>query len=191
MSYANLDNEEILRVAIAAINQDNHAEAISLLKFLLERDSSHVFANYLLAAEHAQIGMMDRAEDGFVKTVALAPDFVMSRFQLGQIYLVKGDVAAAKSTLEPLTQNVGLSSELSFFAKGLIALADDRIIDAIFALRSGLECEQDIPALADDMRRILDNLSTLDSGSEAVKDHAIVPPPANSVYLSGYAKSDN
>ncbi len=191
MSYANLDNEEILQVAISAINQDNHAEAISLLKFLLERDSNHVFANYLLAAEHAQIGMMDRAEAGFVKTVALAPEFVMSRFQLGQLYLVKGDVAAAKSTLEPLTQNIGLSSELSFYAKGLIALADERMTDAIFELRSGLECVQEIPALAGDMKRILDNLSDLDSDNEAVRDHAIVSPPPSSVYLSGYAKSDN
>ena len=83
MSYQNLDNEEILRLAISAIDQDNHVEAISLLKGLLERDSNHVFANYLLAAEHAQIGMDDRAEAGSSRTVALAPEFNITRFQIG------------------------------------------------------------------------------------------------------------
>ena len=158
MSYQNLDNEEILRLAISAIDQDNHVEAISLLKGLLERDSNHVFANYLLAAEHAQIGMDDRAEAGFSRTVALAPEFNIARFQLGQIHLVKGDNSAAKLALEPLTRISDQNQELSHYAKGLLALTDNNTEMAIADLQLGLACQHEIPALAADMQKIVDNL---------------------------------
>lgn len=158
MSYQNLDNEEILSLAISAIDQNNHLEAISLLKTLLERDPNHVFANYLLAAEHAQIGMVDRAEAGFARTVALAPEFNIARFQLGQIYLVKGDISAAKIALEPLTRSADQNQELSHYAKGLLALTDNNTEMAIADLQLGLACQHEIPALAADMQKIVDNL---------------------------------
>ena len=85
--YEKLDNAELLRLALDSINENRHPDALSMLKVMLERDSEHAFATYLLAAEHAQLGMMDRAEEGFERAVKLAPDFVMARFQLGQLYL--------------------------------------------------------------------------------------------------------
>jgi len=159
MNFDKLDNEEILRIALAAINQDNHVEAISLLKTLIDRDDNHVYANYLLAAEHAQIGMMDRAEVGFAKTVSLVPDFRIARFQLGQLYLTKGDVELVRKTLKPLVGCSESTLELSYFAKGLIAIVDGNFDVAISELQLGLNCEHEIPALADDMARILENIS--------------------------------
>jgi Flp pilus assembly protein TadD len=191
MSYDKLDNEELLRIALDAINQDRHADAVAMLKTLLERDASHVFATYLLAAEHAQLGMMDRAEEGFARTVALAPDFPMARFQLGQIELVKGDAEAAKRVLAPLTQlpaNVALSS----YARGLIAAANEDVAGAINELTAGLACEQEIPALADDMRRVLGNLSAIGSGEGIGRPEPVAAPSAAApMFLSNYGRSGN
>jgi Flp pilus assembly protein TadD len=191
MSYEKLDNEELLRIALDAINQDHHADAVAMLKTMLEREPSHVFGTYLLAAEHAQLGLMDRAEEGFERTVQLAPDFPMARFQLGQIYLVKGDAEAAKRVLSPLSQlpaNLALSS----YARGLVAAANEDIAGAMNELRTGLAFEQEIPALADDMRRVLANLQAIGQ-SESIGRIEPVPAPAAAtpMFLSNYGKSGN
>ncbi len=189
MSFEKLDNDELLRIALDAINQDKHADAVSMLKTLLERDSKHVFGTYLLAAEHAQLGMMDRAEEGFVKTVALAPDFPMARFQLGQLYLVKGDAELARNLLAPLAQ-LPAGQALSFYAKGLIAAANENVNEAIVQLQAGLDCEQDIPALAQDMQRVLSNLHAMTGGGGSSPStqttSASVP-----LFLSNYGKAGN
>ncbi len=160
MTYEKLDNDELLRIALDAVNHDHHADAVSMLKTLLERDPKHVFATYLLAAEHAQLGMMDRAEEGFRKTVQMAPDFPIARFQLGQMCLVQGNAAGAKAILAPLTE-LPATMALSNYAKGLIAAADENPGDAIRHLQDGLACAQDIPALAGDMRGVIDRLLAL------------------------------
>ena len=185
MTYDKLDNEELLRIALDAINHDHHADAVSLLKALLARDASHVYANYLLAAEHAQLGMIDRAEEGFRKTVALAPDFPMARFQLGQIQLTRGNGSQARSVLEPLTR-LPAGEALSAYARGLIAAADEDLGEAIHHLRTGLACEQDVPALAADMQRVLGNLTAMAGNDPAV---ASTPASLAPMYLSNYGRS--
>ena len=190
MTYDKLDNDELLRIALDAINQDRHADAVSMLKTLLERDSRHIFGTYLLAAEHAQLGMMDRAEEGFRKTVELAPDFPMARFQLGQLHLTKGDAASARAMLAPLA-DLPAGQALSGYAKGLIAAANEDVGEAVRQLQSGLACEQEIPALASDMQRVLDNLLALGGGIDPTPAPIGTPAAAAPMYLSNYGKSGN
>jgi len=188
MTYEKLDNDELLRIALDAINQNRHAEAVSLLKTLLERDPAHVFGTYLLAAEHAQLGMMDRAEEGFRRTVELAPDFPMGRFQLGQLYLTKGDGAAAKAVLAPLA-NQPADQALTGYSRGLIAAANEDAGEAIRQIRLGLNCPQEIPALTTDMQRVLDNLLAVAGGEPAPA--SLSPSSAAPLYLSNYDKAGN
>ncbi len=188
MTYEKLDNDELLRIALDAVNHDRHADAVGLLKTLLERDPRHVFGTYLLAAEHAQLGMMDRAEEGFARTVALAPEFPMARFQLGQMLLLRGRVEAARETLAPLEQ-LPAGQALPHYAKGLVAASEEDAAGAIADLQAGLACPQEIPALAGDMRRLIDNLQAI-AGSTPQAPVAPAPSAA-SLFLSGYGKSRN
>lgn len=196
MSYQKLDNEELLRLALDAVNQNHHAEAVSMLKTMLDREPSHVFATYLLAAEHAQLGMMDRAEQGFRRTVELAPEFPMARFQLGQMHMVKGDAAAARAMLSPLADPSN-SAALGCYARGLIAATNEDLDGAIQHLRAGLACEQEIPVLADDMRRVLANLTSVGSGSSSSPGLQSLPEPLSTnpaaapMLLSNYGRSDS
>jgi Flp pilus assembly protein TadD len=186
MSYDKLDNEELLRISLDTINQDRHADAVAMLKTLLEREPAHVFATYLLAAEHAQLGMMDRAEEGFRRTVELAPDLPMARFQLGQIHLVKGDGNSAKALLAPIAE-LPAQVALSGYAKGLIAAANEDVAEAMAQLRAGLACEQEIPALAEDMQRVLANLAAL-GGTPIAAAEPANPSIAAPMFLSNYGR---
>ena len=184
-SYDKLDNEELLRLALEATNRQHHADAVAMLKTMLEREPDHLFATYLLAAEHAQMGLMEREEEGFKRTVELGPDFQIARFQLGQIHLTKGDSAAAKAVLAPLSQ-LPADKALGGYARGLIAATDEDLATAIAQIEAGLACDQEIPALAEDMRRMLGNLRSFDGGAPGPT--ASSPTPATPLFLSKYGK---
>jgi tetratricopeptide (TPR) repeat protein len=182
MTYPKLDNEELLRHSLEAIDNDRHADAVAMLKTLLERDAEHMFATYLLAAEHAQLGMMDRAEEGFRRAVALGPEFPMARFQLGQVCLSRGDAAAAMEALAPLAE---LPSGLALreYALGMMAAAQENIGEAIARIQAGLACPQEIPALAADMERVLGNLESQAGGATRAGASGSTAP----LFLSNYA----
>lgn len=180
MAYEKLDSEELLRFALDAINTGRDAESVELLKTLLEREPGNAHGQYLLAAQHAQLGMMDRAEAGFRKAVAAAPDLAMARFQLGQLLLVKGAVDEARAVMVELAA-APAGQVLGAYARGLIAAASEDIAGAIAELQAGLACPQDIPVLAEDMRRLLERLG----GSEPPPPSGGMPSP---MFLSGYGR---
>lgn len=183
---ANLDNEELLRLALDAIGKGDHANAMSMLKTLIERDPNNLHGNYLLAAEHAQIGMMDRAETGFRRAVELGPDFPMARFQLGQLLLLKGDNPGASEVFAPLAQSSD-ETALTAYARGMKAAADNDGAEAVRQFQIGLGRNQDIPVLATDMQRALDNLLAAGLGEAAPQTGT--PAGAAPLYLSNYGKS--
>ena len=180
MIHQKLDNEELLRLALDAMNTGRDAESLELLRSLLERDPGNVHARYLLAAQHAQLGMMDRAEEGFRAVVASAPELEVARFQLGQLLLVKGQLDDARAAFAPLA-TASNGQALGSYARALTAASFEDIGTAISELEQGLSCVQDIPALAGDMRRLLEQL-----GGQPPRE-----PPAGSpapLFLSGYGR---
>jgi hypothetical protein len=181
MNYENLDNEELLRLSLEAINGNRDAEAISMLKLMLSRDPGHLHATYLLAAQHAQIGMFDRAESGMRAVVAESPDFAIARFQLGQLLTMKGAVDESREVLSPLFAGEGA---LSAYARGMAALSGEDVATGIRELELGLTLPQEIPALAADMQRLRDNLLQQQAASNDAS--ANVAPTSAPIYLAGY-----
>lgn len=186
MAYDRLSNDELLRIALEHIQGDRTAAAIEVLKVILERDTGHVFATYLLAAEHAQLGMLDEAERGFGRAVELAPDFDIARFQWGQIFLSRGEAAAARSALQPLAAK-DAGDALCFYARGLIAAAEEDAPVAIAELERGLACPQDIPALESDMRRLAETLGAVAPGGSSEATVSVAVP----VHLTKYGQAAN
>ena len=187
MTYAILDNDELLRLALDAMNTGKDADAMVMLKTLVERDPRNAYGQYLLAAQHARMGLMDRAEAGFRAAVGNGLELPVARFQLGQLLLVKGDSAEAKATLEPLATSD--DHALAAYARALMAAADENAQAAISQLNEGLALPQTIPALGADMQRLLGNLQSLPDQGEA--DHAAAGnTPAASMYLSNYGRQN-
>jgi len=180
MHFDKLDNDELLRLSLDAIKNGRDADSVVMLKTLLERDPRHLFGQYLLAAQHAQLNMVDRAEDGFRAVVAQAPDFGIARFQLAQLLLLKGEAVEARELLRPV---VAQQDSLGAYARAL-SVADDDVAGAIRELDAGLAMPQEIPALADDMQRVRNQLA------QHVGTSAGSPPGATpaSMFLTGYGR---
>jgi predicted Zn-dependent protease len=181
MNFDNLDNEELLRLSLDAINAGRDSEAISMLKQMLSREPGHLHATYLLAAQHAQIGLFDRAESGFRTVVAQAPDFAIARFQLGQLLTMKGTGDEAREVLAPLSSG---DNALAAYARGMSALAAGDAQSGVRELEQGLTLPQEIPALMGDMQRLRDNLmQSMAAESIPAPLSEVSPAP---VYLAGY-----
>ena len=177
--YDKLDNEELLRLALDAVNGGRDAESMDLLKTLLERDPDHLFGRYLLAAQHMQVGMVDRAEAGLRDVVARAPEFAIARFQLAQVFLVKGEAQEAQAAFAPLALQ---DDALGAYARGLGAVAREDLATAIAELHAGLAMPQGIPALASDMQRLVERLQSATGVESAPAE------PAVARFLSGYGR---
>jgi len=172
MEYQALENEELLRLSLNAIADRRDAEAMDLAKTLLMRDPEHLHARYLLAAHHAQLGMVDEAEAGLRRVVADPASLPIARLQLGQLLLSVGKNAEAATVLEPLRAR---NEDLGAFSSALIALSHGDRRACVDAIEAGLGMEQQIPALAADMRRLRDALG---------EEQTIPASPAR--LLSGY-----
>lgn len=185
MSYAILDNDELLRLALEAMNAGRDAESVVMLKTLTERDPWNAHGQYLLAAQHAQMGLVDRAEAGFKAAMDSGLELPVARFQYGQLLLLKGDNSAARQVLSGVPTDAG--DALGDYARALMACADEDIPAATGLLRSGLEKSQVIPALGEDMRRLLANLEARVGGTGATGTERAVPAGA-SLLLSNYGR---
>lgn len=158
MNYEKLDNEELLRLSVDALNNGREAEAVVMLKTLLEREPDNVHGLYLLAAQHAQLGMFDQAEAGFRRVISSGAALPIARFQFSQLLLLKGASEEASQVLTPLVEQ---SDALGAYARALSAAAREDLATSQSELLAGLSMPQDIPALAADMRRLQGQLSEL------------------------------
>lgn len=183
MNFDKLDQDELLRLALDALHHGRDADAVVMLKSMLEREPRHTYALHLLAAQHAQLGMFDRAEAGFRAAVSSAPDFPVARFQLAQLLVMKGALDEAKATLAPL---VSQGDALGAYARALCAAADDNADDAVRELESGLALPQEIPALAADMRRLGDTLRGI--GSDLPPANVATTTTTAPIFLTGYGR---
>jgi predicted Zn-dependent protease len=186
MTYEHLDDDELLGLSLDAMHGARDADAMAMLKALVERNREHAFARYLLAATHAQMGLMDKAEDGFRAAIASAPGLAMARFQLGQLLLLKGEVDKASDVFMPLQSDA--DPGLSAYAGALMALAGGRIQVAIGQLEAGLACRQSVPVLAQDMRQLLADLRARVAGEIAPPAEPEVPSAAASLLLTNYGR---
>lgn len=166
MNHELLDNEELMFVALDAVNHGRFGEGISVLKTLLQREPGHANARYLLAAQHAQLGMFERAEIGFRALLETSPGFTVARFQLGQLLLMREAMIEAKTVLSPL---VGGEDALGAYARALCAFADGEHPTVLRELDEGLRLPQTVPTLATDMQALRARLT----------EEVDAPPPAH------------
>lgn len=177
-----LDPQELKFLAIQASRGEQPEQALVYLKRAIRTAPNDGELYYLLAAEHAQLGMYDRAAEEMEHALVLAPDMHTARLQLGLLYLTQANVEASARTLEPL---VALEADNSFhlFSTGLVHLMNDRFPACRTALTKGIERNVHNDALNADMQKILDALPVQETPTETA-------PADTNVWLSAYKQNN-
>lgn len=150
-----LDLDEMFHLAIHASNKGDHERAIVLLKQGAEREASARF-HYMLGAEHAEIGMLDRAIQDIEKALSLDGSLAEARFQLGLLYALRDDKGMAVSTWAELERFPDKPHLICF--KTAIELYFERDVNAaITKMQEGISLNKTNPALNNDMTNLIEN----------------------------------
>jgi Flp pilus assembly protein TadD len=184
-----LDASELLHLAIRASEADKHEESISYLKRAIDIEPKNGKVHYLLGAEHAQIGLYERATEEMQHAVALDPTLYTAHFQLGLLYLTAGRPDQAKAAWQAL-DNLGQGDPLYNFKCGLLHLVQDEFSEAIDNLKKGLAINTANEALNRDMRRVLTDIEKLAASSTPLAGQQ--PPSKQAdqhVLLSAYRQN--
>jgi tetratricopeptide (TPR) repeat protein len=176
-----LDAEEYFHLALHASSEGDHHTCMSYLEEVLQREPRNARAIYLLAVQHAELGLTQRAITGIKTALSIDPDLEIARFQLGLLLMFdKNEPREAKSYLERLCSSENRA--LRAYAEAMIALADNEPVRARQRLAIGLsESSPDSP-LSTLMRRLFERMSggtTLPNASEVTSQRALAacPPP--------------
>lgn len=183
-SATSLDEAEFVHLVLRAMAADRHDEVISLLKRMVSAFPANANAHYLLGAEHAQIGLYDRALADFAEALRLEPRLAIARFQLGLLHLTLGHTAEAESVWSPLDE-LATDDPLRLFKSALVHLIHDELKECAQGLRAGIDHNTDNEALNGDMRRLLADVERRLGGSPAETSEATPPPPLNPLPSSG------
>ena len=176
--------EGLIRDGLAA-SRDNRAQAaLDLYAQASTVLPASGIPHFLIGSEHASAGDMAAAEAAFANAVLLSPDFPLARYQLGLLQFSSQRAALALVTWSPLL-SLGPGESLTHFVRGFAALAEDRFAECARHFSSGLACEGVNPAIAGDIRQVLEAVQGLASGESSGQGEE---PAAGHVLLAGYGR---
>lgn len=179
-----LSSDEYLHLALHASGHADPHAALQYLHAVLQAQPDHAVAIYLLAAEHAGLGLYARARDGFRRALTLQPAMDTARFQLGLLQAQLGDEPAARDEFSRLAAR-STDAALRCFAQGLLQLLEGTPDAARPLLQAGIDHCGNAPLKAD-MQRVLANLDAC--APQATPDTFVTPAGAarKPVFLGAY-----
>lgn len=194
MNTNNFDVEEMKHLALRAMRNERDEDALRLLKAALALEPKNTELLYLLATLHSNIGMEDRAIAELTQVLAVAPDLINGRFQLGLLHFTKRNFPQAAVIWAPLIKALEPNNPLRLFAEGLTMVGDNRLAEAVPMLERGIELSSSRP-LNEDMARVVAEcrryLESSGGVNPAASETERSTRSAQHVLLSGYGKTLN
>ncbi len=185
-----LDHEELFHLALQASSKGDHDKAIRYLKEGLAISPSAKFY-YILGAQHAEIGMYERAVEEMTKALELDGSMDTARFQLGLLKMTMNDVEGARDTWSLLDEK-DEKEPLRLFKTAILEAASGNFIKALDIAQQGIDANNENPALNVDMNNLVErwkaSLET-DAGSAEVVDSE--ETNTNHFFLSAYKDEKN
>jgi tetratricopeptide (TPR) repeat protein len=193
MNRPALDDSELLQLGLQAMQQNRDEEAIAYFKRAIDAAPRNAKAHYLLAAEHAQLGLSDRAIEEMSRALELDPGLTVARFQLGLLHFSARRPREAAQAWEPL-QRLPQGDSFRLFASALVHLSQNHVKECLAELRDGIANNKLNEPLNDDMRRFLQKLENASQGkdttsrSDGTTDATL---PSKRALLSAYDRNRN
>jgi tetratricopeptide (TPR) repeat protein len=186
-----LDETELIHLALHAMSNDRHEESMRLLKRTLQAFPASAHARYLIGAEHAQIGLYDRACEEMTEAVKLDPSLTVAHFQLGLLHVTAGRIREAEAAWLPLDR-LAPDDPLRLFKSGMLNLVRDELPACIENLQAGIARNKLNEPLNDDMRRLLADVEKRQTGARTAQPDAPlprIPQPTKHMLLSTYDRN--
>ena len=130
------DVEERLHLALHAAAVGQHHVCMTHLKAILRWQPKHAWATYLLAVQHSELGLHDRAVRGLQAALAIEPELQIARFHIGMLLLEQHRHPEARESFAALGGSS--DTDLRLFAEAMIAFLDDDLKVAREKLATGL-----------------------------------------------------
>ncbi|RZL01573.1 MAG: hypothetical protein EOP36_11030 [Rubrivivax sp.] len=192
-NLTSLDAPELLHLGIEAAGRNDHGAAITYLKQAIDLPagsiaitSDYAKALYMLGAEYAQIGLMDRAADYMGQAIDMDDTLHTARFQLGLLHLTQAQVEQSLQVLAPL-EKLGDNSCFTHFGIGLRHLIRDEFVDSRTHLLRGIQLNSESAspnlALNGDIQKLLALLPNADGTPPDQDATAAAEPTAEASFL--------
>jgi tetratricopeptide (TPR) repeat protein len=153
-----LDAEEYFHLALHANSTADHHSCMEYLNEVLQQQPQHARAIYLLAVQHAALGLSERAATGFKAALAIEPELELARFQLGLLLLFdKNRPLEAKEHFAQL--HTSRDPALRTCAEALTTLAEGNPVVATQKLELALSHASSNPGLSMFAQRLLERLA--------------------------------
>lgn len=161
--------DDMLEQALA-LAEDDEPAALARIAALLEAHPADPRLHFLGGSLLAGQTRYDEARVAMGRSIQIAPEYAIARFQLGLLELSSGDGAAAELTLQPLAE-IESDDALVLFARGLRHLARDDLAVAADLLRQGMARNREHPLISRDMELIVARIEEgAKSGDEPVEE---------------------
>jgi tetratricopeptide (TPR) repeat protein len=105
-----------LQQAIDLVKGENPMEGITLLRELIQKDSTNVDAQYQLGLFSVQSGQLDKAVSRFQKVLALRPDDIRYQVEVGYQYMVMDSAELALPCFQKSLQMDSTDNNSLFFS---------------------------------------------------------------------------
>ena len=174
-----LDAEEYFHLALHASAAGDHHACMTYLEEVLQREPRNARAIYLMAVQHVELGLTQRAIAGIKAALSIDPDLEIARFQLGLLLMFEKNLPAeARDYLERLCSSPNRA--LRAYSEAMIAIANNQPVLARQKLAIGLSESSPDSALSMLMRRLFERIAngaSLPNASELASQRALATYP--------------
>jgi tetratricopeptide (TPR) repeat protein len=158
-----LDAEECLHLALHASSVGNHHACMTYLKQGLQQQPGNARAIYLLAAQHAELGLLERAIGGMKAAIAIEPGLEIARLQLGLLLLDRNRGNEAREHFSALAKASDHTLRLCSEAMMAVADNDSAVAGQKLSLAISQSSNRALSVLMQRLLEILSNAAAVDT----------------------------
>ena len=180
-----MDAEEYLHLAARAAQDSNHHDALKFAHKSLELEPNKPEALFLLAAQHAEIGLYDRAKEGYRLSIEQKPDLHLARFQLAMLSLQSGEMDDLQEQIAYIETHAD-NPRLKRYTRALSAMSEENAELAIEHFEEGLALDSGSPEADDVAMSMLNSIRAHLAQASSEPEDAQYSKSRRAIDLSAY-----
>jgi hypothetical protein len=175
---------------VISVLQADDEGGLALIARLLATYPADARLHFLQGSVLAGLQRYAEGREAMARSLEIAPEYELARFQLGFLELTSGLAAEAATTWAPFAD---LPNDASFrlLSEGLNRLATDDFAECDRLLRLGMAANNDHPLINGDMQLVLEEIAAKIIPNAQVADNEVEPASATHLLLQQFELKDS